>query len=187
MIQSDEQRVYALTRRRIYDYERGLSQTAHVNTRASHARVCLRVLAWRVHVVHRRAARPIVRNGLARRRFIGTRTRRESVFFFFSLGRFWFLPGVDGPGGHPYGESPEGHDEDGEAEHEPEIHAPERRFLVFLRLGLVVLLGLLDSALPAVLFRGARRSQHRDAALRWKRDRSRADRNRHARARTRGL
>ena len=84
MIQSDEQRVYALTRRRIYDYERGLSQTAQVNTRASHARVCLRVLAWRVHVVHRRAARPIVRNGLARRRFIGTRTRRESVFFFFS-------------------------------------------------------------------------------------------------------
>lgn len=93
---------------------------------------------------------------------------------------------MNGPRSYADGESSEGHDEDGEAKHEPEVHAPERGRLVFLRLGLVVLLGLLDSALPAILFRRAMRSQHRDTASRRHRDRSRADRNRLERARARG-
>ena len=93
---------------------------------------------------------------------------------------------MNDPGSYADGESSEGHDEDGEAKHEPEVHAPERGRLVFLRLGLVVLLGLLDSALPAILFRRAMRSQHRDTASRRHRDRSRADRNRLERARARG-
>lgn len=62
-------------------------------------------------------------------------------------------PGVNDTSGHPHGEAPEGHDEDGEAEDEPNVHASERGLFVFRPLRLVVLLRLLHSALPALLER----------------------------------
>ena len=74
--------------------------------------------------MHRRAALPIVRNGLARRRFISRRVRDATATFSF----FFFLSSLttmDGPRSYADGESSEGHDEDGEAKHEPEVHAPE--------------------------------------------------------------
>ena len=66
-----------------------------------------------------------------------------------------FLPGVDDTGGQADGESPEGHGEDREAEDEPDVHAAERGLLVLGPLRLVVLLRLLDSALPALLHRAS--------------------------------
>jgi hypothetical protein len=64
------------------------------------------------------------------------------------------LPGVDGARGDADCESPEGDDEDAQAEDEPDVHAAERRRLVPGSLRLVVLLRLLDSALAALLRRG---------------------------------
>ena len=94
--------------------------------------------------VYRRAGASLSK-GLSRRRVMCALKRLSSSF----------LPGVDDTGGQPDGESPEGHGEDREAEDEPDVHAAERGLLVLGPLRLVVLLRLLDSALPALLHRAS--------------------------------
>ena len=108
--------------------------------------------------VYRRAGASL--SGLSRRRVMCALKRLSSSF----------LPGVDDTGGQADGESPEGHGEDREAEDEPDVHAAERGLLVLGPLRLVVLLRLLDSALPALLHRARwhRRRPRRDAVpRRW--------------------
>ena len=123
-------------------------------------RGCPRVFAFVVGArVYRRAGASLSK-GLSRRRVMCALKRLSSSF----------LPGVDDTGGQADGESPEGHGEDREAEDEPDVHATERGLLVLGPLRLVVLLRLLDSALPALLHRARwhRRRPRRDAVpRRW--------------------
>ena len=72
-----------------------------------------------------------------------------------------YLHGVHVSRGDADGESAEGDDEDGEAEEEPDVDTPEWALFVLGRLTLVVLLGLLDSALALALQRAA----HRETTL----------------------
>lgn len=105
----------------------------------------------------RRAAFPFTtRWGLARGRF--TRTRRGDRG---ERGVRVYLHGVHVSRGDADGESAEGDDEDGEAEEEPDVDTPEWALFVLGRLTLVVLLGLLDSALALALQRAA----HRETTL----------------------
>ena len=104
----------------------------------------------------RRAAFPFTtRWGLARGRF--TRTRRGDRGNAVCV----YLHGVHVSRGDADGESAEGDDEDGEAEEEPDVDTPEWALFVLGRLTLVVLLGLLDSALALALQRAA----HRETTL----------------------
>ena len=83
------------------------------------------------------------------------RARRKVLFVTQAVcTRRSHLPGVDGARGDADCESPEGDDEDAQAEDEPDVHAAERRRLVPGSLRLVVFLRLLDSALAALLRRG---------------------------------
>lgn len=105
----------------------------------------------------RRAAFPFTtRWGLERGRF--TRTRRGDCG---DCGLRFVSHGVHVSRGDADGESAEGDDEDGEAEEEPDVDAPEGALLVLGRLTLVVLLGLLDSALALALQRAAHREMTR--------------------------
>ena len=107
----------------------------------------------------RRAARPDGDGTLAPASHVrtapGARARRKVIFLTQAVcTRRSHLPGVDGARGDADCESPEGDDEDAQAEDEPDVHAAERRRLVPGSLRLVVLLRLLDSALAALLRRG---------------------------------